>query len=226
MKIPTIQQTIQELRDLFEGERQQQAMRKKIYRSGRTPAFADEVDQMMARHVEAWEEKVAARLRMLMQFPEHHDRHDARLEAFEEEGAFGESVFIMTKFPEGDTARDRALQRVIDTVQSAVRECGLVPRLATRQYHPMLWDNVELHLLGCCRGIAIVEDRYRPELNPNVALEWGWMRGMGRDTLFLMEKSFKRQRADWDGFLRSTFDWNDPEPGVRSAVHTWLGKRV
>ena len=25
-------------------------------------------------------------------------------------------------------------------------------------------------------GFAIVQDRYRPELNPIVALEWGWMR--------------------------------------------------
>lgn len=224
MKIPSIQQTIQDLRDLFEVERQQLAQRKKNYRS-RNPALADEMDQIMARHASDWEQKVAERLRALIQFPEHHERHNALLAAFEEEGTFEQSVFIMTKFPEGNTAKDRALRRVIATVEAAVRECGYVPRVATRQYHPMLWDNVELHLVGCSRGIAIVEDRYRKELNPNVALEWGWMRGMGRRTLFLMEAGFKEHRADWDGFLKSTFQWDDPEPGIRQAVHDWLGKR-
>lgn len=224
MKIPSIQQTIPDLRDLFEVERQQLAQRKKNYRS-RNPALADEMDQIMARHASDWEQKVAERLRALVQFPEHHGRHNALLPVFEEDGTFEESVFIMTKFPEGNTPKDRALRRVIAAVQTEVREYGYVPRVATRQYHPMLWDNVELHLVGCSRGIAIVEDRYRKELNPNVAMEWGWMRGMGRKTYYLMESRFKEQRADWDGFLKCTFEWENPEPGIRQAVHEWLGKR-
>ena len=53
------------------------------------------------------------------------------------------------------------------------------------------------------RGIAIVEDKYLPELNPNVAMEWGWMRGMGRNVLYLVEKDFKKQRAEFQDLLRA-----------------------
>jgi hypothetical protein len=32
-------------------------------------------------------------------------------------------------------------------------------------------------------------------------MEWGWMRGMGRDVLYLVEKDFKKQRADRGGLI-------------------------
>jgi hypothetical protein len=77
-------------------------------------------------------------------------------------------------------------------------------------------------LLGCKRGIAIVEDKYLPELNPNVAMEWGWMRGMGRNVLYLVEKEFKRQRADWGGLIEAPFDWANPKLGIEKGVRDWL----
>jgi hypothetical protein len=86
-----------------------------------------------------------------------------------------------------------------------------------------LWDNVELHLLGCSRGVAIVEDKYTKELNPNVAMEWGWMVGMGRRVLYLVEKSFKHARADWGGLIKEEFDWEKPADDIKQAVHKFLG---
>jgi hypothetical protein len=85
------------------------------------------------------------------------------------------------------------LEAVIQAARDAVQGCGYVSRVAKDiEYHGLLWDNVELFLLGCKRGIAILEDKFLPELNPNVAMEWGWMRGMG---LYLVEKDFKSPRA-------------------------------
>ena len=118
---------------------------------------------------------------------------------------------------------DVQLEAVIQAVRDAVEGCGYIPRIARdNQYHPILWDNVELYLLGCRRGIAIVEDKYLPELNPNVAMEWGWMRGMGRNVLYLVEKDFQKQRADWGGLIESPFDWVNPEPDIKTGVETWL----
>jgi nucleoside 2-deoxyribosyltransferase len=78
-------------------------------------------------------------------------------------------------------------------------------------YFDDVWSNVELYLLGCRYGVAIVEGRYKPELNPNVAMEWGWMRGLGKDVLFLVEKrAHKYVRADWSGLIRQEFSWNAP----------------
>ena len=73
------------------------------------------------------------------------------------------------------------------------------------------------------RGIAIVEDKYVPELNPNVAMEWGWMRALKRSVLFLREESFDHARADWDGLIDYRFKWDDPKPGIDVALDKFLG---
>ena len=46
-------------------------------------------------------------------------------------------------------------------------------------------------------GVNEFEDVYQPELNPNLAVEWGWMRGMGKRVLYLQEQGFQYRRADW-----------------------------
>ncbi len=86
-------------------------------------------------------------------------------------------------------------------------------KLATgARIHEWLWNEVEIHLLGCATAITIVEDRYRPELIPNLAMEWGWMRAMSKRVLFLREGSFAHGRADLGGLRSWTFDWNGPQP--------------
>src|SRR5262249_39999482 len=135
------------------------------------------------------------------------------------------SVFIMTKFPDGKEPNDVALDAVIGAVKAAITEANMVPRIAEYAYHDWLWDNVELFLMGCSRGVAIVEDRYRSEFNPNVALEWGWMKGMGKKVFFLMEETFAHSRADWQGLLSKTFSWGAPDAGVKQAILTWLREK-
>jgi hypothetical protein len=155
--------------------------------------------------------------------PPHHSRHYGKLEAFHGEADYENSVFIMTKYPEASTDSDIALSRVIDAVSDSIRSCGFYPRLASdKNYHALLWDNVELYLLGCGRGVAIVEDRYKPELNPNIAMEWGWMRGMGKEVLFLVENGFKHLRADWSGLVKHHFFWDKPDEDIKHAIEGWL----
>ncbi len=162
-------------------------------------------------------------------FPERYQAPYAKLEEFYKAApdktvtGFEKSVFIMTKFPDPGDPRSDALQRVIDSVGKAIQGCGYCARIASEtDHHEWLWGNVELYLLGCAYGVAIVEDKYRPELNPNVAMEWGWMRGMGRRVLFLREKEFKNDRADWSGLTGYEFEWDNPEPGVLEAVKKFL----
>lgn len=45
---------------------------------------------------------------------------------------------------------------------------------------------------------------------------------MRRKVLYLVEKDFKNQRADWGGLIESAFDWTDPEPDIKSGVEAWL----
>jgi hypothetical protein len=152
-------------------------------------------------------------------------RHAARLKDFHDnERVYEKSVFIMTKFPDGKDPVDQELIKVIDTVKDAIAKSGFHPRIALEhpRYFPTVWDNVELHLLGCARGVAIIENRYRKELNPNVALEWGWMRAMDKPVLFLLEKDFKEFRADILGFISEAFSWDDPGQDIPGHINAWL----
>lgn len=197
--------------------------RKDLLNSPDPPDVRDERDVALKAQIDDVSRKKEQVLRAFLTFPPFHDRHRGVLEAFLEDGAFEKSVFIMTKYPDGGQPDDAALQNVIDTVKNAVLRCNHQPRLALdRDYHPSLWDNVELHLLGCTRGIAIVESKYRPELNPNIAMEWVWMRGMGRDVLYLVERAFNQKRADWGGLIEYSFAWDDPAADIVAAVHKWL----
>lgn len=192
-------------------------------------AMKDERDQDLKVDIERQRKRLAQVLRDVVAFPPQHSRHGTLLDNFHTVAGYQQSVFVMTKFPvPGSTdPADQQLRAVIQAVRDAVKAAGQgqVARLANdQQFHGILWDNVELYLLGCSRGIAIVEDRYLPELNPNVAMEWGWMRGMGRNVLYLVEKNFKKQRADWGGLIEAPFDWDDPVPGITAAVQAWLPK--
>jgi hypothetical protein len=179
-------------------------------------------------------EQIAAKRREARQYletnllrfpPSHFADHAEKLREFFEAGSYEKSVFIMTKFPESDVGDDAKLKAIIDEVRNTIVDVGLVPRIATFEYHEELRRNVELYLLGCAKGVAIVEDRCRNELNPNVAFEWGWMKGMGKRVFYLMEEEFAHARADWGGLLNKTFSWDNPVEGIRTALTAWLTER-
>lgn len=186
----------------------------------------DQRDVEMRRQIEDNRKVLASALEELTRFPPYHGRHAPLLETFHQGGLYNQSVFIMTKFPDPQSqdAGDVRLREVIGAVQAAVARCQHTPRIASENnYHNSLWDNVELHLLGCSRGVAIVEDKHSQELNPNVAMEWGWMVGMGRRVLYLVEKDFQHSRADWGGLIKEPFDWGGDLKDIAQAVHKFLG---
>jgi hypothetical protein len=134
-------------------------------------------------------------------------------------------VFVMTKFPSKQgTPLDVQLTRVIQAVRQAVDGCnGHRSYLASdKDWQPSLWDNVETYLMACGKAVAIVESKYSQELNPNVTMEWGWMRGTERRVLFLVEKTFDKTRADLSGLTREEFDWDNPEAEIAAAVKKFL----
>jgi hypothetical protein len=185
----------------------------------------DDLRQDMARN----RQRLAELLQQTVDFPPRHRRHFDVLKDFWAEGSYEKSVFIMSKFPDDVRApRDIELERVLQATSNAVSAAGFEPRIAQdpKRYHGALWDNVELYLLGCRQGVAIVEDRHTQELNPNVAMEWGWMRGMGKPVLFLVEERFARTRADWHGLIEDTFRWEAPEDSIRPVIHSWLSTIV
>ena len=77
-------------------------------------------------------------------------------------------------------------------------------------------------MMGCSKAIALVESKHTHELNPNVTMEWGWLRATDREVLFLVEKDFDLARADISGLIQDPFDWANPQPGIQKAVKGFL----
>jgi hypothetical protein len=225
--MPSVDDTLAALAKLLRLEASLERDRRENLNEATLPkAFRDERDALLLQQIESVRREKRLRLDELVRYPPFHDRHFSKLEQFHKAAncSFDKSVFIMTKFPEGSSALDQQLQKVIDAVRAAVTAAGYVPRVASDPppFHALLWDNVELFLLGSSRAVAILESKYKPELNPNVAMEWGWMRGMGRSILPLVENEFTYQRADWGGLLESRFAWDNPDTDINKAVTTWL----
>jgi hypothetical protein len=190
-------------------------------------AFKDEIQGVYKRQIDEMERLKRTILEKLVVFPPHKERHFQGLIDFENEGTFDKSVFIMTKFPntQNPQPKDAELFKIINCVSESVKANGFIPRIALggKRYHQGLWDNVEMFLLGCKKGIAIVENKYNNELNPNVTMEWGWMRGMNRDVLFLVENTFDLERADISGLIQDRFEWENPELSINTSINSWLG---
>jgi hypothetical protein len=63
-----------------------------------------------------------------------------------------------------------------------------------------------VYMLGSRYGIAILEDRVAEELNPNVALEYGFMKSLNRQVALFRDVEFRHNRADLTGKLSKPFE--------------------
>jgi hypothetical protein len=199
--------------------------RKEYEDSGLNPADkAEKIDKLDEQLLQTKRERQAV-LHDLVVFPPHHGQYSQLIVQFDKalkaQGKpYERRVFIMTKYRDGaDAHRDAELQTVIDTVKAAVEARGYHPQLAGElKLHANLWENIECQMLGCARGIAIVEDRFNPKLNPNVAMEWGWMRAMKKPVLYLVEKAVAEVPADVAGLIKSRFDWDHPQTDIPQLI--------
>lgn len=222
--MPDIPSTLNLLNQLWVRVSKAEADRLENMQSLLPQAMKDEQDKLIQQQIDKFRAYQEKALDELVHFPPHCLEHFANLAQFQQTSPFEKSVFVMTKFPGNNGPLDAQLARVIKAVRDAVKRVGLIPYLASDKiYNPMLWKNVEFYLLACSRGIAIVESKHTAELNPNVTMEWGWMRGMDRPVLFLVEKSFDRGRADLSGLIEAAFDWSNPEADIETAVLNFLG---
>ena len=225
-----LEEVYHELLEAFASRQRNVGMRDR-YRNDTSAQGARYLDHY-SRSVEVDDEQIIKLLRDLVRFPPHLNRQFDVQPTFYENGAtYEDSVFIMTKFPRADL---RTIRRtgspgpVITHAVECVRANGYHPRIASEPrppYHAALWDNVEAYLFCCGNGVAIVEDKYKDEFNPNVAMEWGWMRATEKRVLYLIEKDFKHLRADTQGLLSEEFVWDAPLPGIQAAITKYFPKR-
>ena len=143
---------------------------------------------------------------------------------------YDESVFVMMKYPDPgamDPPQCRLLTDIWTTLCQTLATYGLTARRADKKtYVDQLWENVCVYMLGCRYGIAVLEDRAANELNPNVTLEYGFMKALNRSVALLRDMNFKHDRADLTGKLAKPFEI-DADGMLRTetlqqAVSDWL----
>jgi hypothetical protein len=223
----SLEETLVSITQLIQQQTSLEEERRRLDERNLPPTIKEDIRESMGATLAKFEGHLTDALKTLVRFPPYHVRHTNVIGEFLDVSPFERSVFVMTKYPDGKVPEaDQQLTRVIEAVRETVATSGFVPRLASdHSFHPGLWDNVELYLLGCSRAIAIVEGKTRGELNPNVAMEWGWMVGSDRKVLYLVEESFDLRRADWSGLLESRFPWENPAPAIQRAVGDWLKQK-
>jgi hypothetical protein len=131
------------------------------------------------------------------------------------------NVFVMTRFD----ASNRLLRQLDQELRRTLCRQGLHAVRADDRMYPasrQLWDNVCVYMLSCPYGVAVLEDRVKDEFNPNVALEYGFMRALGKPTLLLKDVGFHNLRADILGTLHEPFDITDIAGSLAKPIENWV----
>ena len=147
--------------------------------------------------------------------------HPGLLRAFQaDHPQYDRNVFVIMSF-------DPQLVDVWNAIRTTLgshehRYTALRADLKTYGDARQLWDNLITYMHGCKYGIAVLEDRSANEFNPNVALEYGFMRALGKQVLLLKDRGFSKIRADILGSVWIGFDMSDAAGSIETAIRQWL----
>jgi hypothetical protein len=140
---------------------------------------------------------------------------------FDDHPDYNKNVFIMTRFVPGN----KLLEELDSEVRRVLRKNCLNPLRADDKMYLRdrnIWNNVCVYMICCKYGIAILEDRIANEFNPNIAIEYGFMRALNKPVLLLADTGFRNLRADIIGILREQFDITDIKNSIDAPINTWL----
>ncbi len=135
--------------------------------------------------------------------------------------SYQQNCFLMMPF-----AATAAHNSIAAVVRSAMLDLGFnVLRADDYAYSEDLLHNVEAYIFGCRFGVAIFERIVSDEHNANVALEIGYMYGLGKPVCLLKEQTVKKLPSDLIGRLYNEFDGQQPETSITQAIQRWLRDR-
>lgn len=175
--------------------------------------------------------------RVLKQYKRQYEEMENEFKYYEEalkmmwektSSDYEHSIFLMMPFKD-----DIDYRTLTETIKKTCKKLGYkVFRVDDDGRKPFdtLWDNIVLNMLGCKYGISIYVsdkaiDRMTDELrffeNPNVALEYGFMKSRAKKVLILKDISAKTP-SDLQGFVWKPFDLKNPDKTVPSVVTGWI----
>lgn len=127
-------------------------------------------------------------------------------------------AFVMMRF-----GRTLAHDEIIRAIRGSLDRVGLVAlRADDKEYHPDLFSNVVTYMHGCAFGIAVLEKLEMVEFNPNVALEIGYMRALGKHVCLLKDSTLTPLPADLLGKLYRSVDAQSAADTIPAELGRWV----
>lgn len=131
---------------------------------------------------------------------------------------YEQNIFIIMRFVPAPP-----MEAIYDVICSSLVRMGLRPlRADHKSYHHELWSNVCTYMIGCSKALVVFEDIELREFNPNVALEFGFMRALNKPCLILKEKRLPKPPTDIIGHLWKEFDSFKPGETIPQQIRKWL----
>lgn len=146
------------------------------------------------------------------------------------ESEYDKSIFLMMPFK-----TDMEFRVLTDEIKKVCKEMGFKAFRVDdpfRKPYDTLWENIVLNMLGCKYGISVyvseksvdkVSEEIRFFHNPNVALEFGFMKSRGKKILILKDET-SNMPSDLQGFLWRPFDIKNPDKTIEGALKPWLAE--
>lgn len=180
-----------------------------------SPERSGELERIAREHVER-QKQLAARPRAVPGFEGLQPYLDA---FYQDHPEFEKNVFIAMRF-----RTEEQYLEIHAAIKSGLAKYGLNGvRVDEKTYPPDgdLWTNICVYMMGCKLGVCVFEEVDEKEFNPNVPLEYGFMRAMNRRVLLLKDKRMKNLPSDMTGKLYKSFDTYKITETIHEQIKHW-----
>jgi len=161
--------------------------------------------------------------------PSGHEALQPHLDRFgSDHPVYEKNVFIAMRFRTAKQFAD-----IHQAIQLGLAKYGLLGHRADDKTYPAdgdLWTNICVYMLGCKYAVCVFEEIDEREFNPNVPLEYGFMRAFNRRVLLLKDQRMPKLPADMTGKVYKAFDSYNIMETIQQQISEWaehdLGLKV
>jgi len=152
--------------------------------------------------------------------PPGHEALQSALDGFARDHPdFDKNVFIAMRFRSGKQFSD-----IHKAIKTGLAKYGLIGLRADDKAYPTdgdLWSNICVYLVGCKYGVCVFEEIDEREFNPNVPLEYGFMRALNRQVLLLKDQRMPKLPTDMTGKIFRPFDSYSITETIQQQISEW-----
>ncbi|MGC1374610.1 MAG: hypothetical protein WA821_00185 [Anaerolineales bacterium] len=148
--------------------------------------------------------------------PSPSEERQAKRAAFKVDS--NKNVFIIMRY-----GKSKEFEEIETAIKGTLKDYGLRGVLARDEiFHELLWEHIKFCMENSRYTIAVFEKIRGADVNPNVALELGYMLALGKSCLILKDSSMKDLQTDIMGHLYEAFDSYAVKDTIHVAVGKWL----